>query len=308
MSCFRPLVAWTLPDGGITFKERGQADREVSLPCGQCIGCRVDRRRSWAARILHESSLHLVSAFGTFTYAPEHLPRGGSLCYEHMQDFLRSLRDQERYAAKKAGKEKPFSLRYFVCGEYGEALSRPHYHAILFGFWPPDCKLLSERGGNRLYSSESLESLWGRGFVSIGAVTPEVAEYVAGYTVKKITGPAAEAHYTVVDAHGEIHSLVPEFARMSLKPAIGKRWIERYSDEVLVHDSVRVGNKKLPVPRYYSDHLKKIAPDRMEAVEFNRTQKRLAHSENNTRERLAVREEVALARANLKRRNLESRK
>ena len=76
-----------------------------------------------------------------------------------------------------------------MCGEYGDKLGRPHYHAIIFGVTFVDKKLWSIRRGNNLYRSATLEKLWPYGFSSIGTVNFETAAYVARYVTKKITGP-----------------------------------------------------------------------------------------------------------------------
>ena len=47
----------------------------VSFGCGQCKGCRVNKRRQWTHRILLESMCHESSAFVTLTYDNDHLPK-----------------------------------------------------------------------------------------------------------------------------------------------------------------------------------------------------------------------------------------
>lgn len=71
---------------------------------------------------MHESQSHDFSCFVTLTYDDEHMPYGGDLHYRHFQLFLKKLR-------KRLGRP----VRYFMCGEYGDRLGRPHYHAILIG-------------------------------------------------------------------------------------------------------------------------------------------------------------------------------
>ena len=65
---------------------------KMEIPCGQCIGCRLDRSREWAARISAEASLYDQNCFITLTYAPENLPENGSLVLEHFQLFMKRLR------------------------------------------------------------------------------------------------------------------------------------------------------------------------------------------------------------------------
>src|SRR4051794_29862641 len=100
MPCFRPLKGYrarvTNPDTGkrsIVFNARkGFNDLPVDLPCGQCIGCRLERSRQWAIRCSHEAKLHEENCFITLTYAPEHLPPGGTLVVKDFQDFMKRLR------------------------------------------------------------------------------------------------------------------------------------------------------------------------------------------------------------------------
>ena len=145
------------------------------------------------------------NCFVTLTYNDEHLPANGSLNKRDITLFLKRLR-------KRYGK----GIRYYQCGEYGELLSRPHHHAILFNHDFEDKQLWSVRGGVRLYRSASLEQLWPYGYSTIGDVTFESAAYVARYVVKKITGEREGEHY---------RGKMPEFATMSRRPGIGRGWL-----------------------------------------------------------------------------------
>lgn len=151
--------------------------------CGQCMPCRINRRREWTGRLLLEAMWHQHSVFITLTYSPEHCP--SELVPADLSHFLRRL----KYAFK------PRSFRYYAVGEYGEQHGRPHYHAILFGV---DEALIGQ-----------LAEIWGKGFVHVGTVCKESIGYVAGYTVKKLAEMERE------------DGLQPEFARMSLRPGIG---------------------------------------------------------------------------------------
>ncbi len=164
MACFSPLKGWKKPGGGITFTRCDSAGVKQEIACGRCIGCRIDRSRQWAVRCMHESTLHEENSFITLTYAPKHLPANGSLSSgkrSHLQLFFKRLR-KAIY---------PILIRYYACGEYGEELSRPHYHALIFGYEFPDKELWKTIRGNKIYESKMLESLWGMGFCSIGDVT-----------------------------------------------------------------------------------------------------------------------------------------
>lgn len=298
MACFHPLSAWQLVDGSIVFAERGNVLRSLTLPCGQCVGCRLERSRQWAVRCFHESQLHDFNSFITLTYDDSHLPPNGSLVYRDFQLFMKLLRKSRA----------PNPVRFFMCGEYGETFFRPHFHACLFNVFFSDRRLLKRLpSGSNLYRSPELESLWTNGFSSIGDVTFESAAYVARYCLKKVTGPSASSHYTRVDSDtGEIYNITPEFTRMSLKPGIGANWFRRYRSDVFNDDKdfVVVRGVKMKPPRYYDNLLKDASDFTSDYVEFMRQQKAQNAAADNTPERLAVREVVTRSRLTFKKRVL----
>jgi len=93
MACFHPLTAYRSFDGQIRFDEKRNGE-PLELPCGQCIGCRLERSREWAIRMVHEASMHEDNCFITLTYAPEYLPPDGSLVKSDFQKFMKRLRKQ----------------------------------------------------------------------------------------------------------------------------------------------------------------------------------------------------------------------
>lgn len=293
MPCFRPLDAWQLDGGEVVFKERGKIKRALQLPCGQCVGCRLERSRRWAVRCVHESQMHEASSFVTLTYDDDHLPTG--LRYSDFQKFMKRVR-------------KLFpGARFFMCGEYGESTFRPHYHACLFGVFFADRLLHSSGGDYPVYRSDTLSRLWPLGFATVGDVSFESAGYCARYVMKKVTGDAAAEHYQRVDVRtGEIVQVAPEFCRMSLKPGIGMPWLEKYFKDVYGEskDAVVMNGVKSKPPRYYDKKLEILWPDMMDDIEFRRYQKSGLCAEDGTPERLAVRETVAKARLGLFKREL----
>ena len=42
------------------------------IPCGQCIGCRLDYSRRWATRLMLELQCHESAFFVTLTYDDDH--------------------------------------------------------------------------------------------------------------------------------------------------------------------------------------------------------------------------------------------
>jgi len=91
MACFHPLQAYQLDTGEIQFHDSGRG-HPLELPCGQCIGCRLERSRQWAIRCVHEASMHENNCFITLTYAPEYLPPDGGLIKSDFQKFIKRLR------------------------------------------------------------------------------------------------------------------------------------------------------------------------------------------------------------------------
>jgi hypothetical protein len=84
---------------------------------------------------------------------------------------------------------------------------------------------------------------------------------------------------------------------MSLKPGIGSRWLEKWRTDVYPHDYVVVNGHTVKPPRFYDRRYKTQFPDEFDQVQFKREQDGKARFEDNTPERLAVREIVTTARA-----------
>lgn len=158
--------------------------------CGQCLPCRINRRRLWTGRLMLETHLHAVSAFVTLTYDNEHVP--SELIPRDLQLFLKRLR-------KRMAPEK---LRFYGVGEYGDISGRPHFHVIVFGLGG----LVVGRHDRKC--SCVVCASWSKGLCHIGEVTPESAGYTVSYTLKRMTkfdDPRLKGKH-------------PEFARMSLRP------------------------------------------------------------------------------------------
>ncbi len=244
-------------------------------------------------RCVHESKMHEFSSFVTLTYDDEHVPT--SLRYSDFQKFMKRVR-------KKFG-----PTRFFMCGEYGENTYRPHFHACLFGVFFVDRTVHSVSGPLPVYRSATLEQLWPFGFSTVGDVTFESAAYCARYVLKKVTGARADEHYKRVDLRtGEIVSVMPEFCRMSLKPGIGATWFAKYHSDVYsdVKDGVPINGVRCKPPRYYDRLLEARDSDLFEYLQLQRYLKPI-NLEDQTDERLAVREKVALAKVKTYQRSLD---
>lgn len=289
MPCFHPLTGWRVRTGRlangkwpITFSAQdGFLDLPVTVPCGRCLGCRLERSRQWAIRCTHEAMLHVHNSFITLTYAPEFLPPTGTLWPKDLTDFWKRLRyylDGQK-------------VRYYACGEYGSKLKRPHYHALCFGYDFPDKELFQVRRGVRYYISPLLRRVWPFGFSLIGEVTFESAAYVARYCLKKQYGDKASDYY---------NGLIPEFATMSRKPGIGREWIEKYYKDVYPHDYVIVRNGvKSKPPRYYDNVFEMLDEEEWQEVRAARFRRAfLAQADpDNSPSRMQVKEEIQQKRA-----------
>lgn len=275
----------------LIFQAEGGFGLPINIPCGRCLGCRLDRTRDWAIRLMHEAHFHDRKSFVTLTYSDEHLPSDGSLDVRHVQLFLKRLR--AAMAGDGVGKFDPPLLkrvRFFAVGEYGPKTQRPHYHLVLFGVdFREDRKVcgVSRKGGReyKRYRSERLELIWGLGSVEIGTLTEHSAGYVARYSVKKVYGDRAEAHYA---------GRKPEF--MTCSKGIGRLWWELYGEHASYRDYIVFGGKETPLPKFYDKLIAEESEERLAEIKSERKEKALEHWENNTQERLAVRGEVKAAK------------
>lgn len=293
MPCYHPLQGYRsqeLTKNGkraLTFSiKTGYADLPVTVGCGQCVGCRLDRARQWSIRLMHEAQLHDLSIFVTLTYKPEAEPEGRTLVKSHFQSFMKRLR---KFHGSK--------IRYFHCGEYGDTTARPHYHAILYGIdFADKVKHTTTPLGETLFSSETLEKIWGHGHCLIGSVSEQSCNYVARYIMKKITGEKAKSHYENVNLDtGELHQRIPEYITMSLKPAIGADWFTRYAEDVFPSDNVIFRGKETSVPKYYTRKHLQAHPEDERKIKHARISSAAERKADNTFERLAVRKSVKLA-------------
>lgn len=288
MTCYHPVQCW-LEEGRdqrgsrpITFS-RAKADlsSEMKIPCGGCIGCRIDRSKKWAIRCVNEASLHKENSFVTLTYNNEKLDEKCGILDDHdgiinqwslnareFQLFVKRLR-------KKTGKK----IRYYHCGEYGDLYSRPHHHVCFFGLDFPDKQAYKKTSAGTIYQSKELEEIWGNGFCVVGEVTYQSAAYVARYIMKKITGIRAADHYG---------GRMPEYTTMSRKPGIGADWIKRYCKDVFRDDILVHKGKRVPVPRYYDNYLRKEDEEQYEQVKLARKENAKKYSDD----RLAEKEDV----------------
>lgn len=221
--------------------------------CGQCMPCRVNRRRVWTHRILLEASLHPVNSFWTLTYRDEEIPltKEGipNLQRKDLTDFMKRLRVDY----------SPTKLRYFNVGEYGDQSGRPHYHLALFNY--PGCA----RGVTRQIRSaaccgicDRVSRIWGKGIVHSGQLEAASVAYICGYVTKKLTADHKISH---------LQGREKEFAAMSLKPGIGAGFMDEVASTFLEHkldtiqpdvpNSLAHSGRPMPLGPYLTKRLRK---------------------------------------------------
>lgn len=300
MACYSPLPAQKKLDGTIKVYPRNPnvvyAPDNFFVPCGQCIGCRLEKSRQWAIRITHEASLYEHNQFITLTYNDQNLPKDQSLDVRDFQLFMKRLR--------KTTNEK---IRFFHCGEYGETTKRPHYHAIIFNLELKDKVPLKKINDNIIYQSDILEKCWGKGYTSTANVTFDSAAYVARYAMKKVTGKAAFNHYTDYDKEtGEIFAeRRPEYTTMSRRPGIGKQWLKKYQSDVFPHDEVYINGHLIKPPKYYLNQYEITNPKEWEELKKQREILARKNLYENTHERLLTRKKVKEEKLKLLTRKLD---
>ena len=279
MSCYHPW--YFVPDlrypkvvpetGEVKFKYRplekynpksdnfGLRDDGIKVPCGKCLGCKLDYSRSWADRMILElQSNDGKGIFVTLTYNNDHVPftfdedfpdvpNGFSLCKRDLQLFFKRLR--KRFPDK--------TIRYYACGEYGHQTQRPHYHCIIFGLSLddfPDRRIVGcNELGQDYFTSDNFQRVWSDqdgfpiGFVCLSDVSYKTCAYVSRYCAKKIF-------------HGESTiNGTSEFTLMSRRPGLGSWYFDDHPDVIEkkhIYLSDSSGSVKVSVPKYYLQKLK----------------------------------------------------
>lgn len=300
MSCFYPRQALKLSSltrlgkAVIRFIKNGSAVGDprllTGLPCGQCVGCRLERSRQWAIRMMNEADLHSDNCFITLTFDEPHLQARDnpmSLNKREFQLFMKRLR-----------KAFPNKLRYFMCGEYGDLFQRPHYHSILFGCDFSDKVLFKIKDGKRYYTSALLSQLWPFGFCVITDVTFDTCAYVARYIMKKVFGKKSFEHYG---------QRIPEYTTMSRRSGIGKAWLDKYLQDVYPRDKIFCRDKKIfcKPPKAYDSYYEIINPEDFSRIKQDRVISAALKADDNTPQRLHSKKVVKLSQIKVLNRNLE---
>ena len=264
-----------------------QGWQQIQVPCGECDECRIDKANDWATRITNEAEeWNNKGIFLTLSYNNTSLPMTKEgLTTLKKKDIVNFKKRLRKYATKHklpfmewenpytGKKERP--IRTFECGEYGTNGTRaviggnPHYHMIIFNWEPDDLKFdkISKKSGLPVYTSKTINKLWGKGYAPIGLITYESASYVARYTMKKNGLAKIKRKYYDVEEVNEETGVIkrrkkykrlmgkqePEFLTMS--QGIGRTWFIKNIDSVRYNDCIIIksknGAKTKRVPRYY---------------------------------------------------------
>lgn len=229
MKCLKPVLLF--PRGKAEVIQKYPHGLEV--PCGKCLSCRIQIRRQWTLRLLHESSYYEHSIFVTLTYSDIHVKFSpGSvfptLSKRDLQLFIKRLR-------KSLGDRK---IKYYACGEYGDLSERPHYHLIIFGL------SLSKIDKNYIidnwpYCDWSVPTIRKNSF---GMAETHSIQYVAQYIDKKLSGEEADIEY--VQKKRE-----PVFKISSL--GLGKQFAKDNEQQMKNLGYCTARGQKYSIPRYY---------------------------------------------------------
>lgn len=215
----------------------------TALPCGKCIGCRCDQANEWATRAVLEATKWAQNCFITLTYDENHINAKKTLIKADFQKFIKKLR-------KHLGTDH--HIKYILAGEYGSRTLRPHGHAIIYNYFPPDAKFYKKnKVKDNLYTSDELNRIWRNGFVIVGQCTYESAAYVARYTMKKAYDS---------DEFNKKRGVEPEFRLTSRRPAIAKpteKEIAKFSNLENIPIPTKKGIKLCKIPNYLKEFVKK---------------------------------------------------
>lgn len=252
MNCVKPVVIRHPKE---EERAKGSPYNQMTVPCGKCLACTINRKREWKIRLLRELEDWKQSSFITLTYNNETLPIGETLIKKDLQDYLKRLRYY-------LGDNK---IKYYAVGEYGDNYYRPHYHAIIFGS----------------NDKELIEKSWNKGFVYVGNVTHDSIQYVTGYITKKLWGQFGK------DVYGD---RLPPFNLMS--QGLGKSYALRNADRLKRDLTEKMKGKPVGLPRYFAKVLEIKDEDlknkRLELIEkvYERRYKYLTNNEREAKDHI----------------------
>lgn len=264
----------------------------TQIPCGQCIGCRLDYSRQWANRCMLELEYHDSAYFVTLTYNDDHVPvsyYGDPETGLAMPSLTLRKRDFQLFMKRLRKANPNDKIRFFAAGEYGDKTFRPHYHAIIFGLHLDDLQVYkrSPDGQFTYYNSPHIQRAWSVrssncegsttpltepiGYAVVAPVTWNTCAYTARYVMKKLKGNEAQFYSDF--------NIEPPFTLMSRKPGIARQWYDDHPDcydYEYINISTPEGGKKFRPPRYFDKLFDLDNPE--ESAELKEVRKKMAEA------------------------------
>lgn len=251
-------------------KGRSAHSKLIELPCGKCIGCRLEYSRTWANRNVLESLMHPEGSnwFFTLTLDDSHLVFGregfATTVLDDLTAFMKALR---QHWSKVHGVDS--GIRFYGTNEYGDESMRPHYHVLIFGCPLFDLEYYkTTENGDILYKSKELDHIWQKGFVTVAEFNWNTAAYTSRYVMKKANGIDSDS-YVALD-------IEPEKPRMSRRPGIARSFYEAHFgsiydlDEIVLPSGNNGSLKVVSPPRYFDEILKRDDPSLYEKIKADR--------------------------------------
>lgn len=245
-ACARPRTQWVR--GEVKTFNRPLSPslwEERRFRCGKCAPCLLSKAGQHMVRLTHEGYSHSESTSLCLTYADAFLPPLGSVSVADWTRFLNSLR-------KRIERRGGPAITFDCVAEYSPPPAmRPHYHAALFNYWPPDAERCGEsRGGNPEFRSDEIDELWGKGRATFQQWTHGAASYISGHNSAKLM--SRKLSLFVRGPDGEIlGKREPEFHRCSTRPGIGRRYLEKHGEQALRNGFVVASDRPVALPTYY---------------------------------------------------------
>lgn len=181
---FRGQQPTSYPSGGANQRYY------INVPCGKCIECSDKKRNDLFVRASFEYKSMLkaggIAYFVTLTYANNCLPTFNHRpCFnrEDVTNFLRRLRARH-FKFCKQFKHSYHGIRYFVTSEYGHETHRPHYHMVIFCYYPI----------NEYLIPYLVRSTWHYGIVDVQSLQSNIGiHYVSKYAGKDINNQKGDS-------------------------------------------------------------------------------------------------------------------
>lgn len=235
-----------------------------TVPCGRCMNCRIKHQSGLeflcTKELLYRYSLGQGASFVTLTYTDEHVPKNKygymTLRKSDLQKFFKRVRKNI------ADNNYPFNFSYVACGEYGDTLSRSHYHIVFLGLTDAEAQLVCRKA-------------WPYGLIDVGPLTSGGLRYVLKYCSKT-------AFNSDVKALEEQNEIEHQFLCHSVK--LGRHWIDTHIDDIVSNGFTFLQKGvRVPLPKSVMQYVsKKTGVDyRPYMIEyFTKEELRFCHAQN----------------------------